>query len=209
VLLTVIVCGIVCGATYVIPPLTFLTTNCVSFLSLVVLAYSSCCTTPQWSGVISDWDPARRSYVFGEYEYDANGQREFFKGFADEGYRQAMVTTLLLFKEKKGYVIAEEIHNRTVSCSSFALNVPFQPFCTPDKQIFNATIGGSLKVTGYEYSDNNMRSFISVAQNGATCVPVKVTGIFVRGNRKNVDQIEYYNVVNSINPVNFNPPTDC
>jgi len=180
----------------------------LSVLALAFVAFVSayCCTPNQWSGIVTNWDPSKNFFSFGEIAYDYSGKREYFTAVENYGRRRVNVTYVLLYQAQKGYRIMSDPHGGSATCSSFPLNGSMPQYCVgaPAMNRVNVTIGETLNTQVWEYRSDQGESRLEITDD---CVPVRAVGIF--GRNHNIDEEDYYDVVPRVDSGLFNAPTDC
>jgi len=183
------------------------------FVAIVILgifalcqAEPFCCTAPQWSGLNANWDPQMTYFAFGNQAYDYTNSQEYFNAIEMDGNNRINVTYILNWASGKGYRVYTSFGGD--KCRIFPLNGPMIEYCIPNQAVFkgNFTIGQSLAANAWEFIQGDIQGFIQVAAVG--CVPIRTQGNSFNRN-PNVDQENYFNLVNTVNPAIFAPPTYC
>jgi len=177
-------------------------------LALVALVSAYCCTPDQWSGRVSNWDPSRNVMSWGEIAYDYTNLREYFTAVERAQFPDRFVNTtyILLYSSQTGYAITED--NGQTTCKQFDLQYQMTQYCVQPPAInrWNVTVGGSLEGSVYHWQGQEAAGFALVAE-AAGCIPISARQYFQRN--KNVDEEEYYDVISSVNPAVFTPPSFC
>jgi len=182
----------------------------LSVLALAFVAFVSayCCTPDQWTGLVTNWDPSKNFFSFGEIAYDYVNKREYFTAVEEAQFPQRFVnvTYILLYNSQTGYAITED--RGTTTCKQFPLEYQMMQFCVEPPAInrHNVTIGENLEASVYHYEGQNEFGIAIIAED-AGCIPVSARQFFQRN--RNAAEEQYFDVVNSVNGGLFNPPSFC
>jgi len=177
---------------------------CLAFVAVCYGASPYCCTANQWTSLVTNWDPDRNFYFFGEIVYDYTNSRQYFTAMENDKGKRENVSYIMLHSKGMGY----RYYNGG-NCQNFSIPTAMPQACIPNDAIYrgNYSIGapGALIVNVFEYLRGGFKGTYQTAAVG--CVPVKNWGHSVRN--PNVDEEEYFDYVAAVNSGVFTVPSFC